>query len=96
MPEAKHLELASSTIYFNKFLLSSNFLTSQIALRTAFPAFIKSPYEKWFPANSPLLAPANEASIVNTKGILNLWNIVILAVDSFDGGIEYVQSSNLK
>jgi len=43
-----------------------------------------------------MLAPANEASIVNTNGILNLWNIVILAVDSFEGGIEYVQSSNLK
>lgn len=47
---------------------------------------------KCLPERLPRLAPANEASNVNTKGILNLWNMVTLAVDSFDFGIENVQS----
>lgn len=89
-------ELASSVICFNKTLFSSSFLTSQKACNTYLPTFIKSLYEKCFPAKAPLLAPAKLASKVKTNGIRSLWNIVILAVDSLLLGIAYVQSWKLK
>jgi len=58
--------------------------------------FSKSPNEKCYPCSLPREAPANEASKVNTKGIFSWWNIVILAVDSFDFGILKEQSAKLK
>lgn len=65
-------------------------------MSTDFPTFSRSPIEKCYPLNLPLLAPAKEASKVNTKGILSSWNIVTLAVDSLDLGIEKEQSLKLK
>jgi hypothetical protein len=63
--------IASAANSFNKFLFNESFLHYQNALSTYFPTFIRSPILKCLPERNPLLAPANEASSVNTKGILS-------------------------